>query len=386
LSESEAAVAGEYLATAGNCFSCHTARGGKPFAGGVPFFTEFGTIYSSNITPSQGAGIGSWSEADFTRAMRSGVGKNGEYLYPAFPYTAFTKLKDEDVHDIFIYLRTLRPMENQPNANVMKFPLNIRISLAGWRLLYFKEGRFDPQSQKSAQQNRGGYLVEALGHCSACHTPRNGLGAEKAGHYMGGGGFFDYVRSGDIRSWSSANLTSADSGLKQWSMKDLTSYLKTGFSSRAVAFGPMIQVVANSTSHLTDEDIAAVAEYLMNLPAVASGAGPSPSPEQMKQGEVIYTANCGSCHQPNGLGSAKTAPPLSGSAIVLAESPASLINAMLYSPEVSDALHGGVSRPPMPAFEAKLDDDEIALVATYVRNSWSNKAGPVSAQQVAAQR
>jgi mono/diheme cytochrome c family protein len=169
-------------------------------------------------------------------------------------------------------------------------------------------------------------------------------------------------------------------------MKDLTSYLKTGFSSRAVAFGPMIQVVANSTSHLTDEDIAAVAEYLMNLPAVASGAGPSPSPQQMKQGEVLYTANCGSCHQPNGLGSAKTAPPLSGSAIVLAANPASLINAILYSPEVSDTLHGGVSRPPMPAFEAKLDDDDIALVATYVRNSWSNKAGSVTLLQVAAQR
>jgi mono/diheme cytochrome c family protein len=382
----DARAAGQYLAQAGNCFSCHTARGGQPFAGGVPFFTEFGTLYSSNITPSREAGIGSWTEADFARAMRSGIGKDGEHLYPAFPYTAFTKLSDADLHQLFVYLRTLTPVASRPPANEMKFPLNMRLSLTGWKLFFFKEGPFEPHPELNARQNRGAYLVEALGHCSACHSPRNMLGAEASAGYLSGGAMYDYVRNGDIRPWSTANLTPSGSGLKHWSSEDIVRYLKTGYSPRAVAFGPMKEVVANSTRYLSDEDALAIAEYLKSLPAIPSETAAPAAAQRGKAGEMLYSANCGTCHQPTGLGSVKTGPPLSGSAIVLAKDPASLINAILYSPEVSEALPSEVSRPPMPAFEAKLDNDEIAAVATYVRSSWENHAEPVSARQVAAQR
>jgi mono/diheme cytochrome c family protein len=378
--------AGEYLAVAANCFSCHTARDGQPYAGGVPFFTDFGTIYSSNITPDPERGIGGWSFDDFRRAMRQGVGKHGEQLYPAFPYTAFTKISDADLRSLFAYLGSLKPVNWAPPKNDMKFPLNIRATLLGWKFMYFKAGREAPDPQRSAEENRGAYLVQALGHCDACHSPRNRLGAEESDRFMGGGTLYDYVSSGDVREWSSANLTSDPTGIEKWTESDIFQYLKTGFSERAVAFGPMDEVVVNSTRHLTDSDVHAIAAYLKTLRPVSHGDPESTDRSRMRAGEILYTSNCGSCHLPTGLGSRKTAPPLSGSAIVRAASPAALINVILHSPELSDALPRVVSRPDMPAFDAKLDNDEIALVATYVRQSWGNRASSVSANDVAGQR
>lgn len=378
--------AGRYLSIAGNCFSCHTRRGGESYAGGVPFFTNFGTIYSSNITSDQRTGIGNWSLVDFTRAMRQGIGKSGEHLYPAFPYTAFTKISDEDISRIFVYLRTLKPIVYSPPDNELKFPLNVRASVGAWKKLFFHEGRFEPVSVRTIEENRGAYLVEGLGHCGTCHTPRNALGAEDYDRPLSGGMIYDYVPSGDIRAWATADLTSNSAGLKKWSPGEIVQYLMTGSSARAMSFGPMNEIIVNSTRHLSDSDLRAIALYLKGLRSEEGPRAPLPDSARLEAGRIIYTASCGSCHLPTGLGDPKTAPPLSGNAVVQAPSPATLINVILHGPQRSEALSSAFSRPHMPAFEAKLDSDEIALVATYVRNSWGNRAREVTEAQVADQR
>lgn len=386
-SSNESAIAkGRYLALAGNCFSCHTAQEHSPYAGGVPFYTAFGTIYSTNITPDRATGIGDWTLREFTNAMRRGIGKDGEHLYPAFPYSYFTKMSDEDLDALFAFLRTLKPVEQKPREHDLKFPLNHRAVLGGWKMLFFREQRFEPDEQRTAEQNRGAYLVESLGHCGACHTPRNFLGAEKSGLPLAGGELYDYLPTGDIRAWSTINLTSHETGLKHWTRRDVVSYLKTGHSKRATALGPMNEVIANSTRHLTDEDVQAMAAYLKELRPLSRGDVGRVDDRQLRSGELLYVANCGSCHLLDGAGSEQTAPALQGSPLVQAHSPTSLINVVLHGPPLTEALPGGTSRPDMPTFDAKLSDEQIALLTTYVRNAWGNQASAVSPEQVAEQR
>jgi len=183
--------AGRYLAAAGDCVSCHTQPDGQPFAGGVAIDTPFGVIFSANITPDPGSGIGSWSEPQFARALREGIAADGRHLYPAFPYTAYSKITDQDVHAIYAYLRSLKPVRYTPPANRLLFPFGLRSLLAVWNLLFFEAGRYAPDDSKSAQWNRGAYLVQALGHCGACHTPHNALGAERHAEMLRGGVYLD---------------------------------------------------------------------------------------------------------------------------------------------------------------------------------------------------
>jgi len=396
---------GRYLTTVGDCISCHTRAGGEPFAGGRPLNTPFGVIYSANITPDRKTGIGAWTERQFERALRAGIAADGTHLYPALPYTAYTKVTDQDVHAIYSYIRTVKPVSYIPPGNKMPFPFSIRALLAGWNMMFLEEGRFAPDASRSAEWNRGAYLTQGLGHCGACHSPRNFLGGERSADALTGGEYLDEITDevvdnsltpldeSIVRAWSAPNLTQAPSGLGAWSLEAIAAYLKTGHSARAGAFGPMSEVIGNSTSRLTDSDIHAIAVYLKSLAPAAQSAPPQPAAAALKAGEIVYTTRCADCHLPSGLGmpraanadASKTAPPLAGSAVLQAPNPATLINVILYGAHEA-ALSDG-SWPKMSGFELSvgLDDEQIAALCTYVRSSWGNRAAAVDAAAVARQ-
>jgi mono/diheme cytochrome c family protein len=378
---------GEYLAISGNCGSCHSTAEGGFMAGGVPFVTPFGTIYSTNITPDPETGIGGWSAGDFLRSMRHGIRADGEHLYPAFPYTAFTKVTDEDVAAIYAYLQSIPAVRHQAPQNELAFPFSQRSLMAAWKAMFFEPGVFEADQSKSAEWNRGAYLVEALAHCSACHSPRNLLGAEDPDRALAGGVYLDEVESGVYRPWSAPNLTSAPRGLATWSHEDLASYLGSGRNSFIETFGPMNEVIINSTRHLQAADVDAMAVYLKSLPARETGARPAADDRILGRGRTIYNLHCGTCHLPTGLGADDMAPRLNnGSLVVQSENPASMINAILYAPELSDGELPKRWRKPMEEFQYLLDDEEVAAVASFIRSSWDNSAGLVTPAQVAAQR
>jgi mono/diheme cytochrome c family protein len=255
-----------------------------------------------------------------------------------------------------------------------------------WKALYFEEGRYRPDAGRSAEWNRGAYLVEGLGHCSACHSPRNFLGAEEASMALTGGVYTDKVTADALREWSAPNLTAAMNGLGTWSVADLTAYLKTGKNAHAVTFGPMNEVILNSTQHFTDADVRAMAAYLKSVPANEGKVGAKAPDDVLSAGSTLYDVHCGTCHQPTGLGAEDSGPRLAGSLIVQAADPASLINVIVYGPQLPE--HGPPTDhwQPMEAYGEKLSDEEIAALASYVRSAWSNKAGAVTAAQVAKQR
>jgi mono/diheme cytochrome c family protein len=378
---------GEYLATAGNCATCHTVPGGDVMAGGLPFVTPFGTIYSTNITPDSETGIGDWSFADFANSMRHGVRPDGTNLYPAFPYTSFTKVTDDDLAAIYAYLMSVEAVSRPARDNELGFPFNQRALMKAWKTLFFDEGAFVADDTQSDDWNRGAYLVEALAHCGACHTPRNAFGAEQAGQAYAGGEYLDRVLTGEYRPWSAPNLTSDDRGLGIWSHEDLASYLKTARNNFLESFGPMNEVIMNSTRHLSDGDIDAMATYLKSLPAIPEAAGFLPDERTMGRGRTIYNLHCGTCHLPTGEGDPEMAPRVKrGSLVVQSDNPASMINAILYSPEAPHPPLPEKWRVPMDEFQYTLDDEEVAAVATFMRMSWGNAAGAVTPDQVARQR
>jgi len=377
---------GQYLATAGNCATCHTTAGGQPYAGGLVFETAFGRIYSTNISPDPETGIGNWTQEQFLQALRQGVRPNGEHLYPVFPYTSFTKISDDDAAAIYAYLKTVPAVKSKPPENQMSWPYSQRSLLSLWKKMFLEPGAYVPVAGQSAEWNRGAYLVESLGHCSACHSPRNLLGAEDASRAMTGGIYMDKVATGDVRTWSAPNLTSASSGLGTWSVEDVAAYLKTGRAAHAITFGPMNEVIMNSTQHLTDADVRALAVYLKSLPAKEATFASPPGKKRLGAGETLYDIYCGTCHLPTGLGSEDTAPRLAGSPVVQASDPSTLINIILYGPQLSDPPPPMGRWQRMEDFGDKLSDDDVALLASYVRSAWDNKGGEVTVDQVAAQR
>lgn len=387
ISESKLIARGEYLTTAGNCVSCHTAPGGEFMAGGLPFETPFGRVYSTNISPDTDTGIGNWTEWDFLNSLRHGVRPNGEHLYPVFPYTTYTKVLNEDIAAMFAYLKSIPAVRQATPENALRFPFNQRAILGFWKALYFDSGAFESDPAQSEQLNRGAYLVEALSHCSACHSPRNSLGGQQSHLAMSGGEYLDRVAGGSYHLWSAPNLTSSSRGLGLWSQQDVEDYLKTTRNDFLESYGPMNEVILNSTAHLSERDITSIAIYLKNLPAVDETAAVEPDYQVMGRGRTVYNLHCGTCHLPTGQGDSKMAPRLNGGSLVVqSDNPASMINAILYGPQLPNHGLSQKWREPMQEFQYLLDDEEIAAAASYIRNSWGNSAGLITPDQVARQR
>ncbi len=371
---------GEYLARAGDCIACHTAREGKIFAGGLPMMTPFGTLYTSNITPDNQTGIGTWTSDQFYTMMHNGRFPDGGLVYPAMPFPSYTKVTREDSDAIYAYLRSIPPVKQPNRPHDLRFPYNNRSLIIGWRTLFFKEGEYKPDPTKSADWNRGAYLVEGLGHCGMCHTAINALGGSSESQAFEGGLI-------PMQNWYAPSLTSnKEAGLGDWSIEEITDYLRTGVSARGAVYGPMAEVVYNSLQYLDDRDIRAMAIYLKSLSQGTSPEKPAralPSAESsllLSLGKPLYDRECASCHGATGLGMPPHYPPLAGNQSIQMVSAVNAIRMVLnggYPPGTA-----GNPRPyGMPPFAQRLSDDEVAAVVTYIRTSWGNRGEPVSARQ-----
>jgi mono/diheme cytochrome c family protein len=364
---------GRYLAAAGDCAACHTADGGKPFAGGRAIPTPFGTIYSTNITPDKDTGIGNWTEEEFYRAMREGIRADGKHLYPAFPYPWYTKLTRADIDSIKAFLDALPPVRQANRDTGLPWPFSVREVMTGWNALYFKKGEYRPDPQLSPEWNRGAYLVEGLGHCGACHTPKNFAGAVKTSHRLEGG----YGEN-----WYATSLTNdVRDGIGGWSVDEIAQYLKTGQNAKGAATGPMAEVIEHSTQHLTEADLRAIAIYLKSVPGQGEGGAPATDKDRLARGEGLYLDQCSGCHMQDGAGQPHVFPPLKGNAVVQSKDPGTLLHMILDGARVAKTA-ANPSGLAMPSFAWKLSDEDVADLATYLRAAWGNRAAPVAASDV----
>jgi mono/diheme cytochrome c family protein len=370
---------GEYLARAGDCVACHSAPGGKQFAGGRAMATPFGNLYVPNITADDETGIGRWTSDDFYRMMHTGISRDGTLLYPAMPFASYTKVTREDSDAIFAYLLSVAPVQQQNRPHELRFPYNNRDLLLGWRALYFQEGEYVPESKQSTQWNRGAYLVQGLGHCAMCHTAINVLGGSSASKAFEGGMIPN-------QNWYAPSLTSnREAGLGNWSIKDITDLLQVGVSHRGTVYGPMAEVVYNSLQYLSDKDVEAMAVYLKALPQRDAEPPPTSSarlvsPNVMELGRKVYAKQCAMCHGDEGSGQPPQYPPLANNQSITMSSPVNSIRMVLnggYPPgtKKNPRPHG------MPPFSHILNDDEVAAVVTYIRVAWGNSGTPVAPAQ-----
>jgi alcohol dehydrogenase (quinone), cytochrome c subunit len=388
--DADAVQRGAYLAAVGDCAACHTAPHGKPFAGGLPMSTPLGHIYTTNITPDPSTGIGNYTEEDFARALREGVAKDGHNLYPAMPYPSYAKVRDEDVAALYAYfMHGVQPV-SQPNRDSdIKWPMNMRWPLKIWNALFLDKGVYQDKPGKDVAWNRGAYIVQGLGHCGSCHTPRGIAFNEKALDESGD----DYLTGALLDGWFASNLTGVhNTGLGRWSAADLAQFLKTGANQHASAFGAMTSVINNSTQAMNDADIGAMSAYLRSLPAAGGDGGPAYAydPQATKvslsrpandAGARVYTAYCMHCHGTDGRGFAPMLAPLAGNPNVLEKDASSLINVTLNG--TGDLVIQGIPAPyPMPAYGNVLTDRQIADVLTFIRAGWNNNAGAVGVRDV----
>jgi mono/diheme cytochrome c family protein len=391
LAGAELAARGEYLTRAADCAACHTAPGGKPFAGGLAFkLPMIGTIYSTNITPDRETGIGAWSDKEFLRTLHQGIGKGGKYLYPAFPYSSYALMSDNDVLAIKAYLASLEPVKYSPPPNDVSFPFNQRYLMLFWNTLFKPSHRFRPNADQSAEWNRGAYLVEALGHCGDCHTPRNLLFAVDNKRKFAGA---------IIQGWKAYNITPDPHwGIGTWSGEQLEGYFSIGHAEgKGSAGGPMSEVIDNSLRYLTESDIKAIATYLKSVPANGDGsnvaAAPAPpaarevaenpaSPEESGLGMHIFEGACIGCHRFDGKGAVSNYASLVGGRT--ANDPAGT--------NASQALIGGTHLPFaktagfMPHFGSGYSDYEIASVVNYLTGRFGDQASTLTASEIAKRR
>jgi mono/diheme cytochrome c family protein len=398
---------GAYLAKAADCAGCHTAAprvphpgaapvGTPPFAGGLGMGSPFGTIYTSNITPDPRYGIGRYSYDDFARALREGIAPGGRRLYPAMPFPSFAKISDDDMHALYAYfMHGVRPVAVPAPPTRLPFPFNQRWVLMFWDWAFAPAGRFKADPTRDAQWNRGAYLVQSLGHCGACHTPR-GPAYEERGYDQTASA---YLTGGTNDHWFAPNL-SADpgSGLGRTSATDIVDFLRHGHGGGLVTFGSMVQVVEDSTQYLNDDDLTAIAAYLKSLPPHAPSGyfnarsqAAQQTMQALKTGDVerpgagIYASYCARCHQMDGAGVPQKYPRLAGNPAVLSESSASLVRLLIEGGGSPNTVAGPQSRK-MPSFAGKLTDTEMARVLTFVRTTWGNTAGPVTRNDVSSVR
>jgi mono/diheme cytochrome c family protein len=371
---------GKALTEAGDCASCHTADPARPFAGGKRIDTPFGGIYAPNLTPDRETGLGAWSDDDFYRALRFGIARDGSRYYPAFPYPNFSKLTRQDIFAIRAHLTTLAPVRSEPRAPELRFPFNYRFVMRGWNWLFFKPGILMPDQAKSAEWNRGRYLVEGVAHCGACHTPKNMFGAERRGRAQ-------KFTGGLVQGMFAPRLDgAARGGLKSWSVDDITEYLQSGRNTKSHAGQLMSEVVVNSTSKMSDADVRAIAVYLKALPAgVPEPPVTPPSPAQMAEGRKLYNGACIACHEEDGSGAPRIYPPLPGNANLQSADATSTLRVILDGAETVTTPRAP-NKGSMPGYAAKMTDQEIADVTNYIRNAWGNEAPLVTADEVAKAR
>jgi mono/diheme cytochrome c family protein len=348
----------------------------------LPFNAQFGTVYSTNITPDKETGIGSWNAGQFYRALHEGIAADGSHLYPAFPYVYFSRITQQDSDDLFAFLTSLKPVHQPPTPNKLVYPFNIRWGLAFWNWLYLPKAPPRIPPGQNAEWKHGEYLVNGLGHCAGCHTPKDFLFGDIKSRPLTGG---------LVDSWYAANLTGRPrDGLGKWSHDDLVKFLATGRNEYATAAGSMQEKVTLSTSHMQDSDRAAIAAYLKSLPARVSASPQPPDAAQMRRGEAVFVARCSYCHQPPGTldtlneGGSPDYPKLPGDTLVMGRDPTTVLNIILAGAE-SPVTANERTTFSMPAF-GTLSDGEIADVATYIRNAWSNRAPSVTAADVAKLR
>jgi mono/diheme cytochrome c family protein len=380
LKDSRVIAKGRYLTTAGDCASCHTVRGGEPYTGGRLLPTPFGSVPAPNITPDSDTGIGDWTFADFWRAMHNGIGRHGQPLYPAFSYTSFTKVTRDDAIAMFAYLHSLPPVRRVNAPLALRFPYNLRSTLGAWRAVYFKAGEYQPDPSRSASWNRGAYLVQGLGHCNECHAARDAWGGLEA-HALSGGRIPE-------QDWYAPDLsTQANGGLQGWTRQDIVDLLKNGQASKGAAVGPMADVVSASTQHLDDEDLQAIADYLLSLPPRPARATSTSfdSKALAERGHAVYAERCADCHGKNGDGVPGVYPALDGNASVTEPTGINATRVVLLGgfPPVTT----GNPRPySMPPYAQQLSDADVSAVVTYIRQSWSNHAPAVLERDVATYR
>lgn len=389
---------GEYLARAGDCIACHTTTGGKPFAGGLSMDTPIGTIYTTNITPDKKTGIGDYSYDDFQQAVRHGVAKNGDTLYPAMPYPSYAVVNDEDMKALYAYfMHGVQPVEQDNRKNDIPWPLSMRWPLAVWRGIFAPDVKaFQPAPQQDAVVARGQYLVEGLGHCGACHTPRSITMQEKA---LNNGEGTDFLAGSNapIDGWTATSLRGDNrDGLGRWSESDLAQFLRYGRNDHTAVFGGMTNVVEHSLQYLTDEDITAIVRYLKTLGAkdpnqVAFSKDDTVARalwngDDSKPGASVYIDNCNACHRSDGIGYKRVFPALQGNSVVLADDATSLIHIVLTGSTLP-GLKGAPSDIVMPGFGWRLNDQQVADVVNFIRTSWGNTAKTsVTAKDVAEVR
>jgi mono/diheme cytochrome c family protein len=386
---------GEYLARVGDCVACHTASGGKPFAGGLPIESPVGTIYSTNITPDAATGIGRYTYDDFELAVRHGISKQGYTLYPAMPYPSYARVNDDDLHALYGYfMHAVAPVSRPNHAEGIRWPLSTRWPLTVWRWVFApKVAAFTPAPGTDPVIARGAYLAEGLAHCSACHTPRGigmqelALTAQQGPAFLSGGGPID--------SWIATDLRGdATTGLGQWSEADLATFLKSGSTERTAAFGGMTDVIQHSTQYMTDEDRTAIAKYIKSLPGMKAEARPSydatvstalHSGNTTRPGADTYLNSCAACHRSDGKGYASVFPALALNPVATGGDSTSLIHIVLAGSS-TPATQAAPARFTMPPYGWRLSDAEVANVLTLLRSSWGNHASPVTAAQVAKVR
>lgn len=385
---------GEYIARAANCVACHSVPDAPAFTGGLKMATPVGAIYTTNITPDPETGIGDYALADFDKAVRLGVAKDGHYLYPAMPYPSYAKMTEEDVAALYDYFMKVVPAVKQPNKpSEIPQVLNWRWPLAIWNTLFATTERYQPKADKDAAWNRGAYLVQGPGHCGACHTPRGIFFNEKALDESGS----DFLTGAELDHWTAVNLTQdVNSGLGRWSHEDIVQSLKTGSTPFGSAFGTMIEVINNSTQYLTAEDVAAMATYLKSLPPVKeknakawaynNAAGEALRKRDLAaRGAKVFVQQCRSCHADDGQGQAGFLPPLAGNPASLDDDASSMMNIVLNG-SMRLVVGGMPDGYRMPPFRSLLSDAQVADVVSFVRSSWGNDAPPVTPQNVAEVR
>lgn len=382
---------GEYLARAGDCVACHTAKDGKPFAGGLPMETPIGMIYSTNITPDK-SGIGAYSFDDFDKAVRHGIAKNGDTLYPAMPYPSYARVTETDMQALYAYfMNGVKPVAQENKAVDIPWPLSMRWPLAMWRWTFAPAvADFTAVTGQDPVVSRGAYLVEGLGHCGACHTPRALTMQEKA---LSAGDSSAFLSgSAPLEGWIAKNLRGDHKdGLGSWNEEQLVQFLKTGRSDRSAVFGGMSDVIVHSMQYMSEADLTAIARYLKSLPAVDAADMPHQydpavadalwNGDDSKRGAAVYIDNCAACHRTDGHGYTRVFPALAGNPVLLSDDPTSLIHIVLKGGTLP-ATHTAPSTFTMPAFDWRLSDQEVADVVNFIRTSWGNKGGDVKAADV----